>query len=384
MRILLSVCSVLALVVGSGAAYGATICVNPGGTAGCRSSIQAAVDAAVADDVVDVASGTYAESITVSPSRQRLTIQGAGAGLTIVDGSALLGAPVITVGDVSGGRLAVALRGISVQLGLQTGILVKGGAKTRATIEDVELSGVIGYPSSAIQVGEEPIKGSSATIARVKIHQVGIPLYATSAAKVTLVDSEISDSGPGGFQARTGGLVAFLSARIVADRVLLAGMSGRIVDASRGGRVSLTSSTISSNHAPSFECLGSASSIKLTGCTIAENDSLSFVSGGMIRLAATIVWGTATPPDCTGRLSSGDFNMLESSCGFARLGRHDRVQVDPLLGPLENNGGPTDTHALLPSSPARNVVSTHALCKASDQRGVARSVPCDVGAFEAP
>jgi hypothetical protein len=52
--------------------------------------------------------------------------------------------------------------------------------------------------------------------------------------------------------------------------------------------------------------------------------------------------------------------------------------ADPLLGPLQNNGGPTFTHALLAGSPAINAgVAGETL----DQRGVTRVNP-DIGAFE--
>ena len=55
---------------------------------------------------------------------------------------------------------------------------------------------------------------------------------------------------------------------------------------------------------------------------------------------------------------------------------------DPLLGPLQNNGGPTETHALLPDSPAIDAGADTA-CPAADQRGVARPLgsACDIGAF---
>jgi hypothetical protein len=44
--------------------------------------------------------------------------------------------------------------------------------------------------------------------------------------------------------------------------------------------------------------------------------------------------------------------------------------TNPKLGPLTSNGGPTQTHALLPGSPV------------IDQRGVARIGKCDIGAYE--
>jgi hypothetical protein len=59
--------------------------------------------------------------------------------------------------------------------------------------------------------------------------------------------------------------------------------------------------------------------------------------------------------------------------------------VDPKLGPLHDNGGPTLTLALLAGSPALNVISTP--CSVTvDQRGVHRPQPqggkCDIGSFE--
>ena len=54
--------------------------------------------------------------------------------------------------------------------------------------------------------------------------------------------------------------------------------------------------------------------------------------------------------------------------------------IDPLLGPLANNGGPTLTHALQPGSPAINRGDPAAPPR--DQRGYGRLGVPDVGAFE--
>jgi parallel beta-helix repeat protein len=64
----------------------ASICVNPGGTGGCMSTIQAAVSAAKAGDTVTVAAGTYKEMVTVDKA---ITLQGAGASTTIIDATGL-------------------------------------------------------------------------------------------------------------------------------------------------------------------------------------------------------------------------------------------------------------------------------------------------------
>jgi hypothetical protein len=61
------------------------------------------------------------------------------------------------------------------------------------------------------------------------------------------------------------------------------------------------------------------------------------------------------------------------------------LPVDPLLGPLADNGGPTPTMALLPGSPAINAGSTAVALAAgltTDQRGFGRVGAADLGAFE--
>jgi uncharacterized repeat protein (TIGR01451 family) len=62
-------------------------------------------------------------------------------------------------------------------------------------------------------------------------------------------------------------------------------------------------------------------------------------------------------------------------------GDGDLVSVDPKLGPLADNGGPTFTHALLTGSPAIDAAATS---PATDQRGITRpqGPASDIGAFE--
>ena len=87
------------------------------------------------------------------------------------------------------------------------------------------------------------------------------------------------------------------------------------------------------------------------------------------------------------RLLSSQGNNLESAntCGLNAAG--DKINANPKLGPLQNNGGTTWTHALLAGSPAIDG-GTNSGCPATDQRGVSRpidgdhdgSAVCDIGA----
>ena len=74
-----------------------------------------------------------------------------------------------------------------------------------------------------------------------------------------------------------------------------------------------------------------------------------------------------------------------NSCQFSTP-KHDLVGVNPQLGPLQDNGGPTHTMLPAATSPVINSLPTSTgLCPSTDQRGVARpqGPACDIGAVEA-
>ncbi len=86
-------------------------------------------------------------------------------------------------------------------------------------------------------------------------------------------------------------------------------------------------------------------------------------------------------PDCAGAISATR-SLVGSSTGCSLGDATDNlVGVDPLLGALADNGGPTPTHAPLFGSPA---VDATGACSGTDQRGVPRpqGAACDAGAVE--
>ena len=107
-----------------------------------------------------------------------------------------------------------------------------------------------------------------------------------------------------------------------------------------------------------------------------------------VSLRNTIVAGNAAATgsaDCNSlgivRFRSRGHNLAsDRTCPFKLPS--DLRNTNPRLGPLANNGGPTDTLALLPDSPAINAGGS-AGCPATDQRGVPRPPGhCDIGAFQ--
>jgi hypothetical protein len=152
--------------------------------------------------------------------------------------------------------------------------------------------------------------------------------------------------------------------------------------------VTATNSTISRNGGSGVSMLGAAT-VHLRNATVAENGAggaaqVTTSDTGRTTFLNTIVSGTGTMCSIAqgGKHISQGFNIAsDSSCTFNAGG--DRPNTDAQLGPLQNNGGPTRTHALLPGSPAIDL-GTGVGCPTIDQRGAGRPLgaSCDVGAFE--
>jgi hypothetical protein len=140
-----------------------------------------------------------------------------------------------------------------------------------------------------------------------------------------------------------------------------------------GGTISLLNDTFAGNTIPSAGGEG-AGIFGQNGATSAVTLENTIVAGNTIAGAAS---------SCSSPLTSAGHNLESSSpsqCGLGAAG--DLVGVGPLLGPLQDNGGPSPTQALLPGSPAINA-GDNSGCPATDQRGVARPQGiCDIGAYE--
>lgn len=110
-------------------------------------------------------------------------------------------------------------------------------------------------------------------------------------------------------------------------------------------------------------------------------------------LADNIAYKTNPKNDCEMRplaeINSDGYNLVESVGGCEFLAAGDITGVDPIMAPLQDNGGPTFTHAFLFGSPAIDAGS-NTDCLSNDQRGNPRPVDgdgdgvakCDIGAYE--
>ena len=155
-----------------------------------------------------------------------------------------------------------------------------------------------------------------------------------------------------------------------------------------GGTATLTNATLSGNtFGLYFKNGGTATLINAT--LSAKTIGLRFDGGGAATLINTIL-AEGTTANCFGpvAVTDGGHNLADdNSCFFggglggSRVVDHGATGLDP--NGLQDNGGPTKTIALLPTSPALDAVDP-AACPAADQRGVPRpqGAGCDVGAFE--
>lgn len=171
----------------------------------------------------------------------------------------------------------------------------------------------------------------------------------------------------------------------------------------------MTNSTVSGNTAVGNPGTGggiftkepAAGGVNLKNSTIANNTSAS--SGGGVRINAngqgtfsnTVVAGNnsigTAEEDVSGLIISNGVNLIGNTFGSSGWIAGDLLNVNPLLGPLADNGGGTITHELLPGSPAINAGNNSVAIDpqtqmplTSDQRGFLRFFDgtVDIGAFE--
>jgi predicted outer membrane repeat protein len=205
-----------------------------------------------------------------------------------------------------------------------------------------------------------------------------------------------------------GGGGIYNGGRLTVSNSTLSGNSATYSNGSGGGiytpgTLTVSNSTLSGNtsnrNGGGILCFGP---VTLTNVTITANRANNFggglyVDSGTPVLHNTLIAGnfngaTGTiRDDVYGALNSaGDYNLIGD--GTRMTGLQSGVNgnlvgsaaapIDPRLGPLQDNGGPTKTHALLAGSPAL-ITGSPAQLGVADQRGVVRRGGVNIGAYQA-
>ncbi len=390
-------------------------------------TIAAAVDKAISGDTIEIAAGTYNEhDITVY---KELTINGAGADSTIIDaagnGRAFYAGSTILIsnmrlqnGQTTAGPSFAGNGGAvfnSGTLTLQNVVMIDnnavhgGGAVfniNAVTLNNVQVfsntaatggGGIYSINSGVISITESTIAHNSATGGASGgggISSIGVSLLIQDLA---IFDNNSNYLG--------GGLFIGVDDQAILENVTLAdneGATGAGFYVNQG-TVTATNITVSGNTASNnyggIHMTGTGVSLYLQNSTIANNTRTNttgtgyngiFMGGGAsASMVNTILaynqnrnCSSSSAPISLGHNLSSDYN-----CGLDQSG--DLQGVDPLLGPLADNSGAVQTHALLPGSQAIDG-GDDAQCPATDARGINRpydgdgdsTAVCDIGAVE--
>ncbi len=344
-------------------AMAATITVTNTDDSGAGSLREAITNAAPGDTINFSVTGTITLTSGQLLISKDLTISGPGA-----DSLAISGNNASRVFKISLSK-TVTISGVTIQNGnIPTGQQGGGGISNWGTLT---LNNVVVKNNTVNGTDSSDVGGG------IKNGGMGPAMLTINNSTVT---GNTADRGGGIFNA--GSTTLSLSNSTISDNTAVDGGGMEIY-----GTAALTNVTISGNTATGI-CGGILNEViaSLTNVTISGNTGhpggIRNDAGGSITLSNTIVANSISGANCAGAVTSNSYNLSsDNTCSFHGTG--DLNNTDPLLGPLQDNGGPTFTHALLAGSPAIDAADP-ANFPPTDQRGVTRpqGIGPDIGAYE--
>jgi CSLREA domain-containing protein len=385
-------------------APGDGLCVTALGNCTLRAAIQEANALAGADAII-LPPDTYlliiVSDLEITDS---LTLTGGGASTTIIDGNKSVR---------PNSRVLAAGSGITVNI---SGVTIHNGGT------DGSGGGGI-FNAGTLTLSTSTVSGNNATNNGGSIDDDagdGGGIYNSSTGTVTLTHSTVSGNNAGddggGMRNVAGGTVTLTHSTVSGNT---AGDGGGGIR--NAGTLTLINSTVSGNTAGGdgggiYNFSGTAQAFNSTitanwagaelngtglggGVHNAAGATFTFQNTILADNSETLPVGdffVATPGECDGTIISSGNNLMEHYDTSHCTVTGSPLLADPKLGPLQNNGGPTQTHALLVGSPAidggdpsgcRDNLGALLL---EDQRGFPRTVDgnrdgtaqCDIGAVE--
>jgi hypothetical protein len=360
-------------------------CLSP--ATACK-TIGHAISLSASGDSIRVAAAIYKENLTIAFT---MTITGASATTTIVDGG---GAG--TVFTISSTSAHVTLSNLTIRNGNVSAGFPRGGGIYNLGTLRITNSAVIRNTVTSQCYELCPVSGGG--------------IYNHVGATLTISDSSITGNlasascrqggcGAGGGGIFSGGTLTISNSTLsgnTAHSVFRGGNGGSGGGILNDGTLTINNSTFSSNSA-----LGAGGGIFDPGVATVNNSTFNGntapTGGGIWTLSSltlqnSIVANSPSGGNCSGTMTSKGYNLSsDATCNFSGPG--DMNNINPNIGPLQNNGGPTQTMALLPGSPAIDAGNPTGCTDSlghllkTDQRGDPRpniedTGGCDMGAYE--
>jgi len=251
------------------------------------------------------------------------------------------------------------------------------------TIDATGISGVITLTTGEL-LGDKSvtINGAGADLLAVDGNAASAVFHVTSIGPVTISDLTIRNA-QGGFG---GGILNGAGATLtITDSTLSGNTAGFGGGTYNTGTLTIVNSTVSGNTASEGAGTYNATTLTITNSTFSGNaataggasfnngtleianstlsDNSADIGGGVVNLGTFQIGNTILNRGASGEniynngggtVTSLGYNISSDDGGGFLTGPGDQINTDPLIGPLQNNGGPTFTHELLSGSPAIN------------------------------
>jgi hypothetical protein len=343
-------------------------------TTACK-TIGHAITLAASGDSIIVAPATYRENLTISVS---LKILGSGATTTIIDG-----------GGTNTRKTAVTIPNGNAHVTLSKMTIRHGRAPRGTSGGGINNTGKLSIQNSFL----------TDNTAESTFGTAGKGGGISNGGTLTINNSTLSgnQAGTSAIGMAYGGGIANVGTLTINNSTLIGNVAygvGSGGGISNGGTLTINNSTLSGNSGIDGGGISNAGTLTINNSTLAKNTAFRWGGGidGTVTLQNSIVANSPSGGNCHGTMTSKGYNLSsDGTCSFNGTG--DMNNTNPNLGPLQNNGGPTQTMALLPGSPAIDAGNPTGCTDGlghllkTDQRGDPRpntedTGGCDIGAYE--
>jgi len=236
------------------------------------------------------------------------------------------------------------------ELAVDKSVTINGASADVLAIDGNTTSRVfnIGFPSQTVTISGLTIRNAQGNF--------GGGIFISNAPTATIINCTVSGSRAG----FGGGIFSDAALLTIANTTI----SGNIASEGGGiynnGTVTITNSTFSDNSAQSVggAMFNDKGTMRVTNSTMSNNSAFS--GGGILNLGTLEIGNTILKTGASGgnilnksgTVTSLGYNLSNDDGGGFLTGPGDQINTDPLLGPLQDNGGSTFTHELLSGSPA--------------------------------